>query len=387
MVLPGKNRTVILLGSTLVTGGAEMVLRALALGLPGRGFETHVVCLYDPGAIGRELIERGVRFHGNLSRHRFDPMIPFKLARIFREDEGAVLVSLDHHDATFWGAVASRIARMKRRVLSVHSTGLWSKTSSFKFTDRLVLGIYDRVVALADMHAEHLSKREGIDPGKLAVIHNGIDTSRFSPPGSGEEKASLRARFSVPAGNFVVTIVAALRPEKNHEMFLEAAAKVSSQVTDCTFLIVGEGQEAGKLQRLSRELSLEGSVRFMGLRDDVADILAVSDACVLCSYPVVETFPLSVLEAMACGLPVVATGVGSIPEMLGNGEEGLIVPSGDIEALSGALIRLARDASLGREMGKKARSRVIEHYSETRMVQRYGDMLSDLFDDGMECGR
>ena len=371
---------VFLLASTLVTGGAEKVVRALALGLPEHGFDTHILCLHGLGTEGMELSEQGATVHFGLARGRFDPAVLFRLSRIMRRRAGAVLVTLDHHDAIFWGGLASLMAGVRQRVLCVHSTGLWSTGRSFSITDRIVLPLYGRVTALAKLHGEYLSRKERVSPAKVVIINNGIDTKRFRPAASDETRRSLRERHKIPDGVFVVTIVAALRPEKNHEMFLRAASRLAGNNGDTLFLIVGEGQEAGKLQTLSDELSLGDTVRFMGLRKDIPDILALSDASVLCSYPVVETFPLSVLEAMACGIPVVATPVGSIPEMITDGVEGLLVPPGDIGALSGALERLAGDPAARRRMGEAGRERVTGDFSESRMVGEYARLIGGLLE-------
>jgi glycosyltransferase involved in cell wall biosynthesis len=142
-----------------------------------------------------------------------------------------------------------------------------------------------------------------------------------------------------------------------------------------TFLIVGEGTEAEKLQALTRELALGEAVRFLGRREDVPEILSVSDVSVLCSHPVVETFPLSVLESMACGVPVVATSVGSIPEMIEDGTEGVLVRTGDVAGLRDAIASLERDPLRRTEMGELARSRVVERFTKDRMVGAYAELF------------
>ncbi|UCF05928.1 MAG: glycosyltransferase [bacterium] len=375
------NPTVFLLASTLVTGGAEKVVRALALGLPRHGFDTHVLCLHGVGAEGAELSRLGATVHSGFSRNRFDPTSLFRLSRFMRGGNSAILFTLDHHDAIFLGALASRLAGIRHRILSVHSTGLWAKGGTFSFSDRLVLPLYDRVVALAALHGDYLSKKERIRTDRIVVIHNGIDTGHFRPVSSAVQRRSLREACGIPAESFVVVIVAALRPEKNHEMLLRAAARMKQQGSGALFLIVGEGKEAGKLQSLVNMLQVRNAVRFMGLRKDIPDILALSDASVLCSYPVVETFPLSVLEAMACGIPVVATAVGSIPEMVTDGVEGMLVPPGDVAALSEALGSLESDPERRARMGEAGRKRVEENFTEERMVRRYAELFRG-FDTG-----
>ena len=367
-----------ILASTLVTGGAERVIEALALGLPQRGYAVRVLCLHEPGEIGIEIAGNGIPVISRIARFRFDPCACARLASALRGSRRGVLLSLDHHDALCVGAIASRCAGLKHRLVAVHSTGLWGKTSSFSWSDRLVLGSYERVIALANAHAEHLVNRERIERGKVCVIPNGVDTGRFRPARSDEERAALRRALSIPAERFAVAMVAALRPEKNHAMLIEAASRIARSRRDFLFLIVGEGTEAGRLRQMTRERSLEEFVRFMGRRSDVSDILRAADASVLCSYPVVETFPLVLLEAMACGVPVVATDVGAVREMLVNGEEGMIVPPGAVIPLAEALVSLADQSDVRRRIGERARDRVVRDFTLERMVEGYAALLGEV---------
>lgn len=378
MAFPPKHGTVFILASTLVLGGAEKVVRALALGLPGHGFNPHIICLRGLGSVGEDLCRRGVTARFGLMRSRFDAAVFVRLYNLFREGRESILYVLDHHDALFWGGLASRAAGVRWRITPVHSTGLWGKKGSFTFTDRLVLPLYDRVVALSAMHADYVARRGGIDHSRIAVINNGIDTGRFRPVESREERGRVRESLALAPGDFVVAIVAALRPEKNHEMFLRAAARFHARGGSGVFLVVGDGKEAGKLHGLAGELGLGSAVRFMGARDDIPAILAASDVSVLCSHPVVETFPLSVLEAMACGVPVVVTAVGSIPEMLADGREGFIIPPSDVQALTEALLELERDAGRRTAMGARARERVESEFSQARMIAEYAALFRTL---------
>jgi len=273
-------------------------------------------------------------------------------------------------------------SRLKSRVLSIHSTGLWKKESSFTRFDRLFLGGFDRVVALAGMHRKHLVESERIDPSKITVINNGVDTGRFTPASPGQ-KASAREILGIPGESFVVTIVAALRPEKNHMMLLEAAALLRKKGEGrFVFLVAGSGTEEEILKRKSSLLGLDDTVRFLGERNDVEMILRASDASVLCSFPVVETFPLAVLEAMATGLPVVATDVGSVPEIIDDGIDGMIIESGDVAGLLKALEELEENRRRSSQIGVRARAKVEEGFSVSGMVDSYASLFDEM--RGME---
>jgi glycosyltransferase involved in cell wall biosynthesis len=372
-----KIPTVCLLASTFAMGGAERVALSLALGLGRRGVRPFVISLREPGPIGKEMLDGGVPFESNIAGSGRDPRILGKLAGRLRKESADLLFCLDHHNAMFWGAVASKVAGVERRVLSVHSTGLWGRRSSFSLSDRFVMPFYDRVVALAETHADYLENNEGIPRNRITVIHNGIDITRHRPAASREERLRLRNTIGISASAFVVTIVAALRPEKNHEMLLRAAAELSCE-GDYLFLIVGEGKEGATLRALAEQLSLGGTVRFTGNRGDIPEILAASDLFVLSSHPVVETFPLSILEAMAAGLPIVSTRVGSVEAILASGQEGILIEPGDLEALTRSIRMLRADESKRTAIGENARRRVASQFSLDKMMDEYIALFQEL---------
>jgi glycosyltransferase involved in cell wall biosynthesis len=378
MTLPADGTRVFMLASTLVTGGAERVFESLALGLPKFGYAPEVMCLHAPGRTGERLINAGVPVRHGLLGARYDPFSAVRVSRIFSGHGDGILLSLDHHDAIAIGMGAARLAGIHRRVLSLHSTGLWEKGSSFTRFDRLFLGGFGRIVALAGMHRDHLIDVERIDPAKICVINNGVDTDRFSPADDVTVKA-VREELGIGPGRFTVSIVAALRPEKNHRMFLEAAAVLREKHGErFVFLVVGSGAEEEKLRETASELELADSVRFLGDRDDVDMVLKGSDASVLCSYPVVETYPLAVLEAMATGIPVVSTNVGSVPEIIEDGVDGMIIESEDTGGLSSTLEMLADDEEKAAVMGARARVKAEERFSVTGMVESYSRLFEEM---------
>lgn len=373
-----RDPRVAFLASTLATGGAERVVESLACGLPRRGVETRVFCLRPSGEIGDAIAAAGVRLTPGIARFRRDPLAAARLAALLRGWRPDVLVSLDHHDAIVAGALARAFGGSFRLVLMVHSTGLWGNRATFSWIDRLALPSFDRIVALARSHERYLVEREGVDSKRIAIVANGVDTGRFVPAGSPAERIALRGSLGIGEGDFAAAIVAGLRPEKNHAMFLRAAARVRGAHPRSTFLIVGEGAEEGNLRALAADLFPSGGVRFLGRREDVPSVLAACDALALASHPVVETFPLVVLEAMSCGLPVAVTDVGSVREMLVDGEEGFIVSSGDEAALAEKLLFLASRPDEARRMGERGRERVKRDFTVGAMISGYETLVRGL---------
>jgi glycosyltransferase involved in cell wall biosynthesis len=374
-----KNRlNVIFLSDTLKIGGAEKVIKTLALNIGNYGFTPRVVCLHQPGEIGLELDRLGIKVTSNIIKGDLDILSLFRLVRLLRMDRGSILFSLDHHNSIFLGAIASVLAGIKYRVVAMHSTGLWHRKSKFKLSDRLVFPLYNRIIGLAESHIEYLRDTEGLPEDKIVAINNGIDTETFRPPISIREKNELKDALSLPKDDFIVTMIAVLRPEKNHRLLLRTAARIMKLYDNITFLIVGEGQEAANLHNIASELGINKYVRFLGMRDDVPEIIRASDVSVLCSYPVVETFPMSVLESFSSGVPVIATSVGSIPEMIDDGEDGILIESDDESGLAEALLFLYNHQGVRQEMGKKGRIKVAGRYSRKRMVEAYVEMFNQL---------
>ncbi|MDD3642369.1 MAG: glycosyltransferase [Candidatus Krumholzibacteria bacterium] len=373
----GSRTRVIILASTLVTGGAEAIVQAIALGMPGRGIDPTLVCLRAPGEIGERLAGAGIPVRAGLRGRGWGGGALMRLVALLRVRRDAVLLCLDHHDSIALGVAAARIAGLPGRILAVHSTGLWGRSGSFSRSDRLSLGGFSRVVAVADSHRDYLVRKEGIRGDRIVVIHNGVDIKRFRPP-SAEERQRARWDLRLETDSYVAVIVAALRPEKNHEMLLRAAARLRREDPRFVLLIAGEGKQAGDLRELAGVLGLGDAVRFLGRRTDIPAVLAAADVSVLCSHPVVETFPLSLLESMACALPVVATSVGSIPEMIEHGREGILIPAGDEDALTAAVAGLGGEPRRRGELGARARMRVEERYSEDLMIDSYARLLGGL---------
>jgi glycosyltransferase involved in cell wall biosynthesis len=194
---------------------------------------------------------------------------------------------------------------------------------------------------------------ERVPARKIAVVPNGLDIPPLAPK-------------SAPTGRRTIIVVANLRPEKGHDVLIAAAGHVLQRFPDARFEVVGDGPERVRLTALATATGLSRSFSFLGHRDDVAARLGSADIFVLPSRS--EAFPNAVLEAMAAGLPIVASGVGGIPELIVDGRNGLLVPAGDSDALAERLCRLMADEPLAARLGGAARATAEAHNSFDRMV-------------------
>ena len=373
-----KRIRIAFVASTFGIGGAERVISEVIARLGADRFEPRLYFLRDAGPLGRELLARGVGGVERMEMRRGDPLAVTRLWHCFRRERPDVLFCMDHHNAMLAGRLAGVAAGVGALVVGSHSTGLFGKRGSLRRVDRWLMEFTDCVVALSRTHARYLQEHEGVSPGKLRVIENGIDVSAFASA----RDARVRAELGIGPGEAVVSMVAALRPEKAHEVLLEAAATVGGAGRPVHFLLAGEGPRREPLEGLCARLGVGDRVHFLGSRRDVPALLAASTVLVLPSHPVVETLPLAVLEAMAAGVPVVASRVGSIPEVIRSGENGLLVPPGDAPALAGAIERLVEDDALARRLAAAARRTVEERYSAQRMADGYAALFQELAGEG-----
>jgi glycosyltransferase involved in cell wall biosynthesis len=359
---------------SLVVGGAERVVEALANGLGHEGFEVVVGCLRSPGPIGEALRTRGIRVDEGLATRRADPLQIPAVIRWLRGVGADVVLVLDHSNALFFGRVAARFAGLPA-VAAVHRTRRADGSPSLGRIDRLLEPWTAALIAVSRGHADYLARDEGVDPSRLRVVHNGVDVDRFAAAAEPASRGPARTGLGIPSGALVFAIVAALRPEKNHESLLRAMA--APELEAARLAVVGDGERRDGLQTLATELGVGSRVHWLGWRDDVERVLAAVDVLVLPSHPNVETFPMCVLEAMAAARPVVATRVGSLEEMVDDGRTGWLVPPGDPGALTEALAEAASDPEERRRRGEAGRARVTQDFTEEQMVAGVAAVLRE----------
>lgn len=237
-------------------------------------------------------------------------------------------------------------------------------------------GVVRRMIRHADriavVSAEIRAQFVALDPtaaSKITVIHNGVDGEKFCP--SHELRGEIRRTLGWDDSVRVVGTVGRLAPEKGTEYFVQAANEIARADAGARFLIVGDGPERAALEALANP----DVVRFVGKRDDVAAWLNAMDVFVLSSLA--DAFPLSVLEAMACRLPVIASNVGGLPEIVVDGKTGLLVPPRDVGALARAMASLLGDPERGRALGAAGRIRVEQFFLLEQTARKMREVLVD----------
>lgn len=374
----GAIRLLFLIGG-MDSGGAQTQARLLLESLPSRGVEAHLACYHGSEEILRSLGDAGVEVH-RLPRplRRLWPLQIFAaLHRLVRRHR----IQIVHAFLEDFVIIAPPLRLLQPRLAVVASR---RSLADYVRPDRLRLMAWSArwasaVVANASAVAESARVAEG-DPGaKLRVIRNGMP---LPPPVPLEERARAREEFGVEPEAFVVAYPAHFRHGKGHARLPEVVRGLADAVPGARVLLAGKAESDPHYRRTharfletAERLRLAGNFVHLGLLPHSRQLLAASD--VLLSFSESEGMSNSIMEAMAIGLPVVASDVGGTPELVRDGVDGWLIASGDTRAASERLVRLAKDPGRGRRMGEAGRSRIEHEFSVARMVEAYLEIYEE----------
>lgn len=281
--------------------------------------------------------------------------------RFLREQRVSVL-----HAHLPWASIVGRLAARRCRVPAVLYTehGCWGRLNPFtRLFNRLTLGWNDLTIAVSD---EVRASMRGVNGHNVKTITNGIDCRGLMA--TPDERDAVYAEFAIPVEDLLIVNVANLTPVKNHELLIRAFATLIRQCPDASLLLVGQLRETTEsVRQLVAELGLQGRVVITGPRTDVPRIVKAADVFALSSRS--EGLPISLLEAMALGKPVVCTKVGGIPGVVTNGVEGFLVSPNEPGAMAVGLLRL-RDEATRQRMGQAGREKIEAEYDISVMVSK-----------------
>ena len=357
--------------TSLPVGGAETLLLNLVKGMDRSQFAPEVICLTEGGALASTFAAE-VPLHCNLLRSKWDWRVAFRLKKLFIEQQTDAVITVGAGDKMFWGRLAARLAGVPVICSALHSTG-WP--DGIGRLNRWLTTITDGFIAVAKPHAEHLVEREKFPQEKVFVIPNGVDIQRYSP--SPENRRQVREELQLPADAKVVGIVAALRPEKNHRQFIDAAYEIHRNFPDSHFLIIGDGPERSAIEAYILTRGLGRVVRMLGSRSDTHRLLPAMD--VFCLTSLNEANPVSIMEALACGVPVVAPNVGSISETVIPQATGILTRVGDATSTADAVIQLLVNPTLAQHLGLVGRANIEAKWSLETMVCGYEKLIRSLY--------
>ncbi len=338
------------------------MLISMTEGLRRRGIESFCILIKDGWL--REVLEAGGTPVQIIPvNHALDLKWLSQAARLV-EDRAVDVIHSHEFAMNVHGSLLARMTG-RRSVATVHGRNYYGDRARRRFAYRRV-GQLARMVAVSEDIRRHLQVNVGVPKTRVDVISNGIDTERFRfDPDLRTETRRQLGYFEHP----VIGAIGNLYPVKGHQVLLRAVATLLEKYPDAKVFIAGRGSEEPNLKGQAKALGIDHAVSFLGFREDVHALLCAMDVFVLPSLS--EGHPLSILEAMACQRPVVASAVGGVPEVIENGKQGLLFPVADHDGLSEGIGKLLQVSEWASELAEAGRRRVVEKYSLDAMLDAY----------------
>ncbi|MCA9135789.1 MAG: glycosyltransferase [Planctomycetales bacterium] len=358
--------------TSMPVGGAETLLVNMLRRMDPDVVLPEVVCLKDRGPLGEEIAEE-FTVHSDLIGGKWDIGVLPRLSRLMHRRQVDAVITVGAGDKMFWGRLAAFIAGVPVIASALHSTG-WP--DGVGRLNRILTPITDAFIAVADSHGEFLNRFERFPKHKVHVIRNGVDCDRFCR--SDKNRAEVREELGLGTETQLVGIVAALRSEKNHAILVRAAEKLRDSHPDLHWMVVGDGPERETIERLATELCVQDRIHLLGTRHDTPRLVSALDVFTLCSLN--EASPVSILEALACEVPVAATDVGSVSESVISDQTGVLFESNDASGMAEAIGGLLDDQSTRKRYGKTGRELVLRTGSLESMVNGYERLVTTLYD-------
>ena len=356
----------------LSPGGAERVAVHIARGLNRRRYETMVISF--SGRVGCDLdhmLEDADIKARYLGKHPgFDYRVYSRLDSVLKEYEPDVIHT--HLHVLRYALPSMLLMKRVAMVHTVHNLAEREIEPRARLIQRFALTHGVKPIAVAEEVAASMESLYGIQ--RCRVISNCIPTDLYANPQT--SRKDWRAKEGFKDTDLLFVCVARFAPQKNHALLLKSFAHGPATDPRAHLVLVGEGELRANLEEQAKKLNVAGKVHFLGLRSDIPDVLGAMDAFVLSSD--YEGNPLSVLEAMASGLPIVSTAVGGVPKLFEAGSEGFLVAPGDVQGFAKSMKSLLKYQAAREFMGAAAASRARKNYDVANMVRAYEDVYEEL---------
>ncbi|MDW8103882.1 MAG: glycosyltransferase [Armatimonadota bacterium] len=371
-VVRESRRHVVFVITSLDAGGAQAQVVRLAGALKQRGWKVSLVSMIPPRLYASELQGAGIFVETLHMRRKVpDPRGVLRLARLLKEWRPDVVHSHMVH-ANILVRVTRLLVPVPVLVCSIRSVyeGGRLREMLYRLTDPLC----DLTTHVCRAGAERFVRVKAVSARRMRYIPNGVDTEIFRPDDAA--RVQMRAHLGVQ-DTFVWLAVGRLEPAKDYPTLLHAFEKVARHCSSIKLLLAGEGALRDILKKMVCQLHIEDRVTFLGARQDIPQLMNAADACVMSSAW--EGLPNVLLEAHACGLPIVATDVGGNSEVVIDGETGFLVPPRQPEALAQAMRRMMALGTQQRaRMGQAGRQHVLQNYNMERIVKQWEELYLDL---------
>jgi glycosyltransferase involved in cell wall biosynthesis len=357
MMEPGHSLLLVVNGFGV--GGGELKLLELASLLDRKKYAITIASVGQGGALEEQFRALGCPVHVLPKAFGFDPRLPWRLAKLMRACRAELVMS-----TLFYADIISALATFFYRPKALLSweviTGQLSWYQVLAY--RLLAGRFALVAAVSNSIHPFIRGMRGMKEERISTIYYGVDLKKYQPPARPVLKEEI-----------VFGTVARLVYQKGHRWLLDAIPAVLEKYPRARWRFAGDGEKRSELEAQAQRLGIAHAVEFLGSRSDVQELLGTFDLFILPSLW--EGFPNVLLEAMASGLPVIATAVEGTVEMVVNGETGRLVPKEDSRALTAAMLELAESPEVRQRMGKNGRLRVENHFSLDQQVARFEELF------------
>ena len=366
--------------------GAEKHLLLLTAGLRARGLNTQIIMLVEPDkpvpAFAEAAAAHDVAVHPLVIRADADPTLPMRLRRTLRLLRPCIVhTHLLHADV--YGIPAARLAGVPLVVTSRHNDNAFRRGGGMRRLNRALWAGVNAGIAISESVRRFAVEVEGARADKVRVILYGLPLTPTPPAARAALRQAVRAELGSGSDELLVAMACRLVEQKGVHYGIRAFAQASAQHPSARLIVAGDGPLRPALEAEARAAGVADRVRFLGWRGDVPRLLAGFDVLLLPSLW--EGFGLVLLEAMSQRVPVVASRVSAVPEIVADGETGLLVPARDVDALAGALALLLGDYGLRRHMGLLAEDRLETRFSADRMVTETVALYDDLLQGTRDC--
>lgn len=345
----------------------------------------------DEGDMGYLAAEKGIRpivipqLQRNISIFK-DISAFIKLVRLLRKEK-PVIVHTHLAKAGIIGRLAALVAGVPIRIHTFHGHTFsnyfpsW-QTKVFLSMERIIARYTDRIITISKKLSSEISDKYRVAPAdKISIIPLGFELEKFLENTPGEN--SLRSRLNLEDGSLAVGIIGRLTPVKNHKLFLDVARDVLDRIDKVRFIIVGDGECRDALEKYAEDIGIKESVAFLGWQKNMQNVYQDLDIIALTSLN--EGTPVSLIESMAAAKAVIATNVGGVPDVVKDGQTGILVESGDRETFTAKLIGLLIDREKRNFLGQNARSHVLERYSAGRLYRDIEKLYDEVIRQKARC--
>jgi glycosyltransferase involved in cell wall biosynthesis len=379
----GKPTKILYIHHTFRNQSGSFLLWNIAKRIDKNKYQVFAACLREGGPYEDKLRRIGVQVKNFDLKTLVDIRIIPRLVSYIKQNS-IDIVETSVFPADVYGRISARLANVPIIISTMHCVEAHKLETMYRilfFADTLTMALTTRTIAVSKAVKNYLISWHRVKSDKIRVVYNGMAAHKYdSNIDINEYKRKLNLQHDIPTVVFIGRLVKL----KGVGYFLKAAAMVIRSGKKAQFLVVGDGPLKQSLVKQTQKLGIDQHVFFTGFREDIPKILSCIDILVLPSLW--EGLPLTILEAMHAGKPIIATRVGGIPEAVRDRETGILIPPRDCHALTKGIVELLKDPEKCKEMGEKGKERALQHFNVERMVKEYSDIYDECIVSQLEGG-